>query len=117
MISIERTSFRGIPMSLLSKYRVFAKFRTIDHNDIGIPRNIEISIITKSKFRESLQFRGYRHRYFEISRNSDIVIIEISKFRGIPTSMVSKFRTFAEFRGYGISRNSAKFREIKTHFR
>ena len=117
MIYIKRTSFRGIPISLLSKYRVFAKFQTIINNDIGISRNIEISIITKSKFCESSQFRGYRHRYFEISQSSDNVIIKISKFRGIPTLMVSKFRTFAEIRGFGISRDSAKFREIKTHFR
>ena len=110
---IERTSFHGIPILLLSKYRVFVKFRTIDNDDIGIPRNIEILIIMKSKFRESSQFWGYRHRSLEISRNSDIVIIKILKFRGIPTSMIKKFRTFAKFRGVGIF---AKFREIKTHF-
>jgi hypothetical protein len=84
-------NFGGILIMLLSKYRVFAKFRTIDNNDIGIPRNIEISIITKWKFRKSSQFQGYCHRYFEISRNSDIVIIEILKFLGIQTSMISKF--------------------------
>jgi len=74
-------NFDGILILLLSKYWVFAKFRTIDNNDIGILRNIEILIITKSKRRESSQFRGYRHRSFEILRNSDIVINEIAKFR------------------------------------
>ena len=49
MIYIKRMSFRGIPILLLLKYRVFAKFRTINNNNIRIPQNIEISIITKSR--------------------------------------------------------------------
>ena len=88
MISIKRTSFCRIPISLISKYRVYAKFQTIDNNDIGIPQNMEILMITKSKFLESLQFRGYQHQSFKILWNSDIVIIEISKFRGIQTLMI-----------------------------
>jgi len=97
---IKRMNFGGILIMLLSKYRVFAKFRTIDNNDIGIPRNVKISIITKSKCRESSQFRGYCHRSFEILRNSDIVINETSKFHES-----SKFR-------YHRCRNSAKFRNF-----
>jgi hypothetical protein len=88
MIPIKRTSFFRIPISLISKYRVYAKFRTIDNNDIGIPQNMEILMITIFKFLESLQFRGYQHQSFKILWNSDIFIIEISKFRGIPTSLI-----------------------------